>query len=125
VIIDSDVLIWMSRGNRNAADRLQRLLPWHISVVTYIELAQGFRDKRELAEMKRGLSQCQTIILPVTPEISDRAMLLIDNYALSHGLRLADALIAATALLHDDALLTANAKHFACIEGLRFEMLMV
>jgi predicted nucleic acid-binding protein len=47
---------------------------------------------------------------------------LIERYALSHGLRLADALIGATAALeHQLTLLTANVKHFAPIEGLVLE----
>lgn len=94
-------------------------------MVTYIELAQGCRNKQELADLKRGLHQYQTIVLPITPAISDRAGLRIDAYSLSHRLRLADALIAATALVHDEALFTANGKHFECIEDLRVETLTV
>ena len=41
--------------------------------------------------------------------------------ALSGGLHLADALIAATALEHSLTVLTANAKHFSIIEGLNME----
>ena len=36
-------------------------------------------------------------------------------------MRLADALIGATALEHDLTLLTANTKHFGAIEGLQIE----
>jgi predicted nucleic acid-binding protein len=38
-----------------AAQRLNETYPWCISVVTYIELAQGCRDKAELARLKKGL----------------------------------------------------------------------
>lgn len=60
-------------------------------------------------------------ILPVTTAISTRAMALIDQLALSCGLRLPDALIAATAIQHHLPLLTGNAKHFEPIEGLTIE----
>ena len=49
-------------------------------------------------------------------------MQLIDRYALSHGLQLGDALIAATALEYGLTVLTANDKHFNAIEGLMVEV---
>lgn len=89
--------------------------------MTYIELAQGCRDKSELARLKKGLAAHRTEVVPVTPAISQRAAMLIDELALSHGLRLADALIGATALEQGTTLLTANVRHFSAIEGLLVE----
>lgn len=57
----------------------------------------------------------------MTPAISERAVVLMETFALSHGLQLGDALIAATALEHDLVLLTANTKHFSAIDSLRLE----
>lgn len=62
-----------------------------------------------------------TEIVPITPAISTLAAELIDRLALSHGLRLADALIGATAIEHKATLITANVKHFGAIEGLDIE----
>ena len=89
--------------------------------MTYIELAQGCRDKADLARLKKGLAARNTEIVPVTPAISLRASALIDALALSHGMRLADALIGATAIELQATLLTANVKHFAAVEGLQIE----
>ena len=122
MLIDTDVLIWMTRGHVDAAARLQALTPWRISAVTYIELAQGCRNKQELAKLKKGLAVSSTEILPISAAISTRAMQLIDTYALSHSLQLGDALIAATALEHGLTVFTANAKHFAPVDGLRVEV---
>lgn len=121
MLIDSDVLIWLTRGHEVAAQRLQSISHWRISVVTYIELAQGCRNKVELARLKKGLAARQTEIIAVTPAISQGAADLIDQFALSHSMRLADALIGATALEHNLTLLTANVKHFRAIDGLRLE----
>jgi len=122
MLIDTDVLIWMTRGHAGAAARLQTLLPWRISAVTYMELAQGCRNKQELAQIKKGLALSQTDILPISTAISDRAMQLIDAYALSHSMQLGDALIAATALEHGLTVLTANAKHFSAVTELAIEV---
>ncbi len=121
ILIDSDVLVWLTRGHPGAAQRLHEIDPWRISVVTYIELAQGCRDKAELARLKKGLAARHTEVLPITPAISQRAADLIDALALSNGMRLADALIGATALEHGLTLLTANIKHFSAADGLPLE----
>ena len=89
--------------------------------MTYIELAQGCRDKADLAQLKKGLAARSTEIVPLTPAISQRAAALIDEFALSHGLRLADALIGATAIELHATLLTGNVKHFEVIDGLQVE----
>jgi predicted nucleic acid-binding protein len=121
MLIDSDVLVWLTRGHHAAAQRLAQIDSWQISVVTYIELAQGCRDKTELSRFKQGLAAANTQIIQLTPEISEHAARLIDTYAMSHGLRLADALIAATALSLDGQLLTANVKHFNAVPDLQIE----
>ena len=71
--------------------------------------------------IKSGLAARNTEIVPITPAMSRRAAALIDELALSHGLRLADALIGATAFEINATLLTANFKHFVPVEGLRVE----
>ncbi len=121
ILIDSDVLIWLTRGHAGAQRRLMQINPWRISTITYLELAQGCRSKDELQRVKRGLAVRQTQILPLTPAISERAMALIDTHALADGLQLADALIAATVLEHQLTLLTGNARHFATIAQLKIE----
>lgn len=122
LLIDTDVMIWYARGHAGAQARLDAIQPWQISVITYLELAQGCRDKGELRRLQLGLiHKAATQIWPLTPTISDRAVALIDSYALSAGLRLADALIAATALDLGLTLLTGNAKHFGMIQELSLE----
>jgi predicted nucleic acid-binding protein len=121
MLIDTDVLVWLTRGHVGAAERLRQIIPWRISAVTYIELAQGCRSKAELGRLKSGLAQHGTQIIAIKESISERAMQLIDRHAMSNGLQLGDALIAATALEQRLQLLTGNSKHFAPIAGLTLE----
>lgn len=74
--------------------------------------------------LKKELAAHDTEILPLTPAISQRAADLIDTLALSHGMRLADALIGATTIEHHLTLLTANVKHFGSAEGLQMEVFL-
>jgi predicted nucleic acid-binding protein len=122
MLIDSDVLVWLTRGHVGAAQRLHAINPWRISAVTYIELAQGCRAKAELARLKNGLAARHTEVVPITPAICERAAELIDELALSHGVRLADALIGATALELKATLSTAHLRHFGAMPGLDIEV---
>ena len=88
MLIDSDVLVWLTRGHEGASKRLHAVEGWRISTATYIKLAQGCRDKADLARLKKGLAARNTEILPITPAISKRAADLIDQLALLHGMRL-------------------------------------
>jgi hypothetical protein len=95
---------------------------WVISNVTYIELMQGCKDKLEQKRLQKALKLADTVTLHITESISERSSQLIEAYALSHHLRLADALIAATALTHQIPVLTGNGKHFMAIKGLHVEI---
>ncbi|HMS26324.1 MAG TPA: type II toxin-antitoxin system VapC family toxin [Burkholderiaceae bacterium] len=123
VLIDSDVLIWLTRGNTNALAMVQNTPDWVISAVSYMELAQGCRNKTELKAIQKAFKssddEALPDILPITQTISNLACSLVEKYALSHSVHLADALIAATAMTHSLTLLTANNKHFSVIDDLR------
>jgi predicted nucleic acid-binding protein len=86
-----------------------------------MELAQGSRDKSDLMRLKKALNGSGARMVALSESIGERAMDLIDQYTLANGLRLGDALIAATALEHGLILLTANVKHFTPITGLIIE----
>ena len=53
--------------------------------------------------------------------MTELAPMLIDELALSHGVRLADALIGATAPELKATLITANLRHFGAMPGLDVE----
>ena len=115
MLVDSDVLIWASRGNAKAVRKLDKEAGFSISAVTYMELCQGMRDKTELAAFKKALKIWRIQVVPIDEAISYQAMFFIERYCLSHSLFLADALIAATAGHLAEPLLTANAKHYSMI----------
>ena len=79
------------------------------------------RSRAELTTVQKSLALRNTARLPVTPAITERAIVLMERLSLSHGLGMGDALIAATALEHGLPLLTGNLKHFSPIDGLRVE----
>ena len=84
-----------------------------------MELIQGCADKSELKSVKEFIRLNFSKIIYPDERISEKAIGLLEHYALSDGLRTVDALIAASALSHKAALATANYKHFKSIEGLQ------
>ena len=70
MIVDSDVLIWYLKGNDNAFEAIENLNTFSISVVTYMELVQGMRDKTELNHLRQALKIWKTKIIYISEEIS-------------------------------------------------------
>jgi predicted nucleic acid-binding protein len=122
IIIDTDILIDVGRGDQTAIDCLQRIeqqFQLAISVVTQMELIVGCRNKVELNKLEKFLQYFQC--LKLTEQISDRAVNLLGQYRLSHGLLIADALIAATALEYDEEFITKNQRDYRFIDGLKLQ----
>ncbi len=118
-IVDSDILIDVARGDSDAINYCQRLEKTSVlavSTVTQLELIVGCRNKTELKDLEKFLNRYQ--ILKITDQISDRAVDLLKQYFLSHGLLIADGLIAATALVHNEAFVSKNQRDFRFIAGL-------
>lgn len=115
MIIDTDILIWYLRGNENALKVVKANTPFSISAVTYIELIQGMRNKNELRLFKKQIQKWNVDIIQINKEISSRAMFYVEEFALSHSMMLADALIAATVIENSGILITANDKHYKLI----------
>jgi predicted nucleic acid-binding protein len=98
MLIDSDVLIWYIRGNKNAQNAINNNIPFKISVINYMEVIQGMRDKKELKSFQKYLKKCSVNIIQINENISTRSMFLIEDYYLSHSMELGDAIITSTAL---------------------------
>ena len=118
MLIDTDVLIWLFRGRESARRALVGVDKVTLSAVTYMELVQGMRDKAELRLLRRTIHERSWTVLPLDENIGHRAIVYVENYSLSHGIGLADALIAASAVESGAPLMTANAKRFKPIADL-------
>ncbi|MGA2712713.1 MAG: type II toxin-antitoxin system VapC family toxin [Bryobacteraceae bacterium] len=120
-LIDSDVLIDISRGKHEAREYVDALPEgWAISQVSALELIVGARDKRDLASIDAFLSA--NVIVPLRDETGARAYELLKQYAKSHGLHVFDSLVAATAMEEGLTLVTRNRRHFDAIAGLSLEV---
>lgn len=123
MLYDTDVFIWVQRGNRKAAQMIDGEEERLLSVQTYLELLQAAENRQQHDYTKNFLKAFGFHILPFTENIGHRAAVYVEEYALSHGLRAGDAIIAATAAENNLILCTSNAKHFKPIKELRVHIL--
>ena len=118
-LVDTDVLIDISKGNVNAADFLANIIgTTFISIISPMELVIGARDKRDQVAIEKFIANYT--IKELSVNIGMRAYTLLTQYAKSHGLTIMDALIAATAIEHNLTLISKNEKHFQPIQTLQF-----
>lgn len=112
MLFDTDVMIWAFRGNAKALSAIDEAQSRCISSITYMELLQGVRNKHEMREMKKFLSQLGFVTMSTNENISTRAMTIMEETALKSDLGVCDALIFATSCETGETLLSGNEKHF-------------
>jgi len=87
-----------------------------LSAITVMELYRGMGNKAELSRMRARINFYDLIHLD--EEISRRAVRLLEQFHLSHSLKIPDALIGATAIVTGIPLFTYNTKDFSIMPGL-------
>lgn len=118
MIFDTDVLIWVQRGNERAARLVDTAPERAVSVQTYMELLQSARNKQQHQVTRSFLVDFGFEVVPFSENIGHRASVYVEEYALSAGMCAGDAIIAASAVERDMVLCTGNTKHFRQVRDL-------
>ncbi len=119
ILCDTDVLIEYLKGNRRVKEEFDNLGVdiLAISAISLMEVYYGALNKRELITIKRALKNFT--IIPLNEDITDIAIGLIEKYSKSYGLKIPDALIAATSIYASVPLWTFNKKDFKYIKNIK------
>ncbi|MEJ2170574.1 MAG: type II toxin-antitoxin system VapC family toxin [Desulfobacterales bacterium] len=114
--MDTDVLVDFFRGHSKAVAFVNanssRII---LSAIVVAELYAGVKGDAE-ATLESFISLFR--VVPVGAEIARAGGLYKRDYGKSHSLRLADAILAATAEAEDAELKTLNIKHYPMIKVL-------
>lgn len=121
MIFDTDIFIWVEKGNEKASRFIEKAEERFLSIQTYMELLQCAGNKTQHKNVKDFLSSYGFVVLPFTENIGHRASIYIEEYTLTTGLRAADAVIAATATENNMVLVSGNIKHFRPIKELKLK----
>ena len=122
MIFDTDILIWVQRGHPKAAKLIDNTKNRFLSIYSHLELLQNAKSKTQHRLINDFLTTFGFRILPLTENIGHRALIYIEEYTLSRGIRAGDAITAATAVENNMTLLSGNAKHFRSIKELRLKI---
>lgn len=121
-MFDTSILVDYIREYEPAVDYLQLAISKEkasISVISAMELVQGAGDKKSFHIVQTFLSHFS--IIHLSDAISEEAFNLQQTYHFPYHLKLADALIAATALAHNSTLVTQNVKDFTFISKIKIK----
>ncbi|VAW14001.1 PIN domain protein [hydrothermal vent metagenome] len=121
MIYDTDILIWVQRGNEKAAKLIEKDNDKYLSIQSYMELLQGAKNKTHHKYVKDFINEFEFSILPLTENIGHRALIYVGEYALSSNMRAGDAIIAATAIENNIMLVSSNVKHFKVVKELQLK----
>jgi predicted nucleic acid-binding protein len=113
ILLDSDVIIEILRGNARIAGEMRRLrdegVPTYCTAISWAEIYAGLRPGEETATEAFFQARGEVAIDAVTGR---RAGAYLLRYVRSHGVAIADALIAAAAATTGLRLWTLNRRHY-------------
>ena len=118
-LIDTNIFINHFRGKDTATNFLKERDFLYTSFVTYGELLQGVRNRRELNLINKTMDKFDIDF--GSSKIFVDTVDLLNKYSLSYGLKLLDAVIASTALNRLYVLITENIKDFKFIPNIKLE----
>ncbi len=123
VICDTDIIIDYFDAKQKRHEETKSIIEEKIgfqniliSSITKMELILGATNKEDLKTINKSLNRFSVLL--INPAINLRAIDRVYTYRLSHGLALADAMIAATAIQTELKLFTYNTKDFKFISKL-------
>ena len=121
MMYDTDILIWVQRGSEKAARLIEKDQDKYLSIQSYMELLQGAKNKAHHKYVKDFICDFDFSILPLSENIGHRALIYVEEYALSSNMRAGDAIIAATAVERNLKLVSSNTKHFRPVQELQLK----
>ena len=117
ILLDTDILVDFFRGHVKAVAFMNKYSDRIIlSSIVVAELFAGAKGSAEQVALEEFVSLFR--VVPVNVEIAKAGGLYKSKFGKSHGVGLADAILAATAETENAELKTLNTKHYPMLKGL-------
>lgn len=114
IIIDSDILIWLLRGDKKIKEEFKKTAEEESGLfcITPIQISEVLAGLREKERDRTELFLDSFNILDIDYKIGKIAGGFMNKYQKSHGIMIADALISACVAQYNTKLWTKNKKHY-------------
>lgn len=120
MLVDTNLFIDLTRQHKPAQEAFKTVLSGQsTSVINKLELIVGTKSKIEMNKALKLLDILEIKVIPINEEISNVAEKLVKTYYHSHNMGTQDALVATTALVYNEELVTRDKKHFQFIPDLK------
>lgn len=118
ILMDTDVIIWILRGNEAVSSAFRQIVSdaggqVYVTPVQSAEIYAGIREMEEL-KVERFFSSLHFTI--IDKDAGRLAGAFIKQYGKSHNVTLADALVAACSRINNLKLWTMNKKHYPMLQ---------
>lgn len=122
VIVDTDIIIWILRGDRGIEEKFKSLVviangEVFITPIQIAEIYSGIRPKERI-KAENFIESLN--IITIDKAIGKLAGEFINQYGKSHNVTMADALIGACAKINGFKIWTLNKKHYPMFSGTGF-----
>lgn len=119
ILCDTNIFIHAFKGDAQTIAELTKIGLDNIAIssITIMELYQGMTNKRELNTMKARIEYYDVVNFDLPTSVF--AVELIEKFNLSHNLQIPDAIIGASAVIHNIELFTYNLRDFRFIPNIR------
>jgi len=113
ILLDSDVIIEWLRGHEPFVTKIAQLLQEHAQLFwTPVSVAEIYSGVRKSEETRAGKLFILLDPVLISPDTGKKAGEYLKSFAKSHGVEIADALVAACAFTEKASLWTLNRKHY-------------
>ena len=116
-LLDTNILIYFLQGEEVAVSFFKNIIDRElcISLINKIEVL-SFPDLSENEEIEINQFLLNFVTLNVDDPVAEETIRIRKKY----NLKLGDALISATSIMHDAVLVSRNEKDFSKVDGLKF-----
>jgi hypothetical protein len=122
IVIDTDVLVFILRGNESIKRRFKELVLQtegyiFITPIQIAEIYSGLRDKEKI-KTEHFLESFG--VIDIDRRVGEVAGVLMNRYGKSHNVTMGDSLIGAATKINRFKLWTLNKKHYPMFEEKEF-----
>ncbi len=122
IMIDTDILIWIFRGNEKIIKRFKQIVldANGLLFITPVQISEIFAGIRENEKIKTSIFIDSLNCIGIDKNIGETAGYFVNQFSKSHNVTILDAIICSAAIINNLKLWTLNKKHYPMLKSVDF-----